>query len=87
MIALTLLVVFVVKFWLLLVTLAGALVLGRVIGCWLARRDDRAIERRRRDAEICERADRQHAAMLVGDKLVGVYGDWPPLADDRIETA
>jgi hypothetical protein len=24
------------------------------------------------------RADRQHAAMLAGDELAGVYGDYPP---------
>jgi hypothetical protein len=41
------------KFWWVLVALAGALVLGRAIGGWLARRDDRAAARRRRDAELC----------------------------------
>jgi hypothetical protein len=29
-------------------------------------------------AAICARADRQHAAMLAGDKLIGVDGDYPP---------
>ena len=45
---------------------------------WLARRDDQTIAARRRGAEIAARADRQHRAGLVGDELVGVYGDWPP---------
>jgi hypothetical protein len=27
---------------------------------------------------LCARADRQHAAMLAGDELAGVYGDYPP---------
>jgi len=64
------------KFWWVLVALAGALVLGRVIGGWLARRDDRAAARRRRDAELCARADRQHAQVLAGDER-GVYGGYP----------
>lgn len=34
----------------------------------------------RRDADICARADRQHAAVLAGDQLFGVYGDYPPAA-------
>jgi hypothetical protein len=29
-------------------------------------------------AELCARADRQHAAVLAGDELVGVYGEYPP---------
>ncbi len=49
-----------------------------MIGKWFARRDDRAIARRKRDAEICARADRQHAAALAGDLKVGVFGDYPP---------
>lgn len=28
---------------------------------------------------MCARADRQHAAVLAGDELVGVYGEYPPL--------
>jgi hypothetical protein len=39
----------------------------------------RVLSERRRMAELCARADRQHAAMLAGDELVGVYGEWPPL--------
>jgi hypothetical protein len=31
-----------------------------------------------RQAVIGARADRQHAAVLAGDELVGVYGDYPP---------
>ncbi len=69
---------FVVKFvWLLsavLVTVVAAIAIGK----WFARRDDRAVARRRRDAEICARADQQHAAVLAGDLKVGVYGDYPP---------
>lgn len=66
------------KFAWLLVAIAGAAVAGRVIGGWLARRDDAAAARWRRDAEICARADRQHAAVLTGDLDAGVYGEWPP---------
>jgi hypothetical protein len=33
---------------------------------------------RRRQARIAARADRQHAAVLAGDNLAGVYGEWPP---------
>ena len=47
------------------------------IGWWLARRDDRAIERRRREAETCTRADRQHAPVLAGDER-GIYREYPP---------
>jgi hypothetical protein len=49
-----------------------------IIGKWLARRNDEAIAERRRQAELRARADRQHAAVLAGDELVGVYGDYPP---------
>jgi hypothetical protein len=54
------------KFWWVLVVLAGALVLGRVMGGWLAGLDDRAAARRRRDAELRARADRQHTQVLAG---------------------
>lgn len=62
------------KFWWVLVALAGALVLGRVTGSWLARRDDRVAARRRRDAELCARVDRQHAQVLAGDERGGYGG-------------
>ena len=29
-------------------------------------------------AEIRARTDRKHAAVLAGDELVGVYGEYPP---------
>ena len=45
---------------------------------WLARRDGRVLARRRREAEIVARADREHAAVMAGDMLVGVYGEYPP---------
>ncbi len=68
----------VVKFaWLLaavLVTVGVAITLGK----WLAHRDDGRLARRRRDAEIRARADRQHAAVLAGDMRLGVYGSYPP---------
>jgi hypothetical protein len=51
---------------------------GWAIGRWLALRDDGAAARRRRQAEIVARADRQHTAVLAGDELVGTYGDYPP---------
>jgi len=57
--------------------IAAAVVLRRLIGWWLARHDDRDAWRRRRDAELCARADRQHAAVLAGDQH-GVYGNYPP---------
>ncbi len=65
------------KVWWLLVALAVALVLGRGIGWWLARRDDHAAERRRREAELWARADQQHAWAMAGDDR-GIYGDYPP---------
>ncbi len=57
-----------------LLTVAGAILIGK----WLARRDDRAGARRRQNAEICARADQQHAAMLAGDLKLGVFGAYPP---------
>lgn len=33
---------------------------------------------RQRQAAIAARADEQHAAVLAGDQLTGVYGDHPP---------
>jgi hypothetical protein len=64
-------------FWV-LAAFAAAAVLGRVIGGWMARRDDQRAMARARAAEVCARADRQHAAVLAGDELAGVYGDYPP---------
>ena len=40
------------------------------VGCWRSGAGTR---------ELCARADRQHAAVLAGDELVGVYGEYPPL--------
>src|SRR5262249_28127623 len=57
---------------------AGTVLVGWTVGKWLARRNDEAIAKRRRQAELRARADRQHAAVLAGDELVGVYGDYPP---------
>ena len=57
---------------------AAAVLVGWTVGKWLARRNDEAIAERRRRAELRGRADRQHAAVLAGDELVGVYGDYPP---------
>jgi hypothetical protein len=68
------------KFAWLIAWLVAAAVAGRLIGGWLAGRDDAVAARRWRDAEICARADRQHAAVLAGDELVGVHGDYPPRA-------
>jgi hypothetical protein len=67
----------VVKFVWLLAALVATVVVARLIGAWLARHDDRVIAARRRDAELCARADRQHAAVLAGDQR-GVYGKYPP---------
>ena len=69
----------VAKFFWLLAAVVLTVVVARLIGKWLARRDDRAVAARRRDAELCARADRQHAQVLAGDQLAGVYGDYPPV--------
>lgn len=68
---------FVAHFGWLLAAFAAAGAVGRLIGGWLARRDDGQLERHRRDADICARADLQHAAILAGDEVVGMYGDYP----------
>lgn len=66
-----------------LIALVLAVVVGAIlIGKWLARRDDRAKARRRRDAEICARADRQNAQVLAGDQQ-GIYGEYPPAVSPR----
>jgi hypothetical protein len=67
----------VVDFFWLLAALVVTVVVARLIGWWLARRDDRSIAERQRRAELCARADRQHAAVLAGDER-GVYGEYPP---------
>ena len=69
--------VFVAHFFWLLVGFAAVSVIGRLVGGWLARRDDRAIAARRRDAALCARADRQNQLVLAGDDR-GVYGEYPP---------
>jgi hypothetical protein len=56
----------------------GAALVAWTLGTWLARRKDEATTERRRQAELRARADRQHAAVLAGDDLAGVYGDYPP---------
>ena len=76
---LLLLAAFVAKFCWLLAGLAAAVIIGRLIGVWLTRRDDRSIAERQRMAELCARADRQHAAVLAGDDR-GTYGAYPPAA-------
>jgi hypothetical protein len=68
------------KFAWLLAAVSVTATVGWAVGRWLALRDDSAAARRRRDAEIWVRADRQHAAVLAGDELVGVCGDYPPAA-------
>ncbi len=65
---------FVFHFAWLFAALGAAYVVGRGLGGWLARRDDRTLAARARAAAIAGRADRQHAAVLAGDALVGVYG-------------
>ena len=61
----------------LLAAFVVTVVAARLIGWWLARRDDRAMAAARRDAEMRARADQQHASVLAGDDR-GVYGDYPP---------
>jgi hypothetical protein len=67
---------FVSHFLWLLVAVVVTATAGRLIGAARARHDDRVAWRRRRDAELCARADRQHAAVLAGDELLGVHGDY-----------
>lgn len=68
---------FVSKFFWLLVAVAVTVIGGRLIGGWLARRDDQQLAARAYEAQVCARADRQHAAVLAGDES-GVYGEYPP---------
>jgi hypothetical protein len=67
------------KFAWLVGAVAATAAVGWALGKWLAHRDDTAATRRRSEADICARADRQHAAVLAGDELVGVYGEYPPV--------
>lgn len=67
-----------VKFGWLLAAFAGVAAAGWAVGKWLARRGDQVIARRRRNAAIRARANRQHSAVLAGDYFLGVYGDYPP---------
>ena len=57
---------------------AAVMLVGWTVRKWLARRNDEAMAERRRRAELRARADRQHAAILAGDELAGVYGEYPP---------
>jgi hypothetical protein len=68
----------VVKFAWLLAAVLTTVAVGIGVGKWWASWDDRAAARRRRAAGLCARADRQHAAVLAGDGMLGVYGDYPP---------
>jgi positive regulator of sigma E activity len=77
LVLLLLVVAFVAKFFWLLLAVAFVAVAGRLIGWLLARRDDRAVATRQRDAELCARADRQQAQVLAGDDR-GVYGEFAP---------
>lgn len=70
--------VFLAHFFWLLAGFAAVVVVGRLFGGWLARRDDQAVAARRRDAETCARADQQHVLVLAGDDR-GVYGIYPPV--------
>jgi hypothetical protein len=71
---------FVAHFFWLLVAVAVTPTAGRLIGAALTRHDDRDAWRRRLDAELRARADRQHAAVLAGDER-RVYGDYPPAVE------
>ncbi len=71
-------VVFVAHFFWLLAALAATVAIAVLLGKWLARCDDRAEARRRRDAELCARADQRHAWALARDDR-GIYGDYTPL--------
>src|SRR4029077_4649733 len=59
----------VVDFFWLLAAVMVTVVVARLIGCWLARHEDRSFAEQHRRAELCARADRQHAAILGGDEL------------------
>jgi hypothetical protein len=54
----------------------ATVVAARLIGRWLRGRDDRAAAERRRQAELCARADRQRAQVLAGDDR----GEFAPAA-------
>jgi membrane protein implicated in regulation of membrane protease activity len=74
------------RFWWVIVAALAAAVIATVLwklAGWL----DRCLEthelRRRAAADnraaIATRADQQHAAILAGDTLFGVHGDYPPV--------
>lgn len=77
MLVVLLLVVFVAKFLWLLLAFAVAAVTGRLLGRWLAHRDDRLQARRLRDAATAARADQQYQWARAGDDR-GTFGDYPP---------
>lgn len=77
MIVLLAVVVFVAKFFWLLVAFAAAAVIGRTLGKGVAHHDDSVRERRAQAAAVRARADQQQAWTLAGDPR-GTYGIYPP---------
>ncbi|WP_322857772.1 hypothetical protein [Mycobacterium shigaense] len=67
------------KFGALVLAFAGVAIGGWAVGKWLARRDDRTIARRWRDAATAARADEQNQLVYAGDPR-GIYGLYPPAA-------
>ena len=66
----------VAKFFWLLVAFVATVVAARLLGAWLARRDD-ARPRRGAGMWSARRADRQNQLVLAGDDR-GIYGAYPP---------
>jgi hypothetical protein len=65
------------KLWPLLVAVLAAAALGFLAWCAVTHHTAELERRRRAQAAIAARADRQHAWTLAGDER-GVYGDYRP---------
>jgi hypothetical protein len=72
---------FIVKFWVYIVAVLGALVLFGLLWWLVSSWDRRAEARARAQAAIAARADQQHAWVLAGDDR-GIYGDYKPAQID-----
>jgi threonine/homoserine/homoserine lactone efflux protein len=68
---------FIAKFWWLILLVLAAIGAGLLLWLGHQRKLDASDRRRREQASLAARADRQHALILAGDDR-GVYGDYPP---------
>jgi ABC-type protease/lipase transport system fused ATPase/permease subunit len=68
---------FIVKFWVYIVAVLGALVLVGLLWWWASCMDRRAKARENTRLAIVARADQQHAWVLAGDDR-GIYGEFAP---------